>query len=159
MNFYDKTYNCIQSNKAPGLLEFPDEFLKEFYKDGKRAAGFVRITDDGERVTSCVWDEEAYQIWVSENPEPDPVEQKSAEARTKRDQLLAESDWTQVLDAPIDTGTRDAYRVYRQALRDIPEQDTFPEYIQWPDKPETTKAAPDPVDSAFDVLIGGDDNA
>ena len=159
MKYYNKQTNDIQSTPFQGALIFPDEFFSVYHTPGKRAAGFVTITDDGERVTSCVWNEEAYQMWVAENPEPDPVEQKAAEARAKRDQLLAESDWTQVLDAPIDTATRDAYRVYRQALRDIPEQDTFPDAIQWPDKPGTTKASPDPVDSAFDVLIGGDENA
>lgn len=69
MNYYDKETNFIQSTPAPGLLEFPDEFMPVFYSEGKRAAGFVKITDDGTTVTSCVWDEEAYQAWCEENPE------------------------------------------------------------------------------------------
>ena len=88
MNFYDKTYKCIQSNKAPGLLEFPDEFLKEFYKDGKRSAGFVTITDDGTTVTSCTWDEEAYQKWCAKNPEPDYLsENKTARIQQSKADL------------------------------------------------------------------------
>ncbi len=63
----------LQSTEAPGLLAFPDEFLPEFYKEGKRAAGFVTIEDDGKRVTACRWDEEAYQAWAAEHPEPDPL--------------------------------------------------------------------------------------
>lgn len=74
MNYYNKETNFIQSTQAPGLLEFPDEFMPEFYKEGKRAAGFVTIEDDGQRVTSCVWNEEEYQAWCAENPEPDPLE-------------------------------------------------------------------------------------
>lgn len=74
MNYYSKKTNFIQSTPAPGLLEFPDEFMSEFYKEGKRAAGFVDITDDGKRVTSCVWNEEEYQAWCAENPAPDPLE-------------------------------------------------------------------------------------
>ena len=69
MNYYNKETNFIQSTPAPGLLEFPDEFMPEFYKEGKRASGFVTITDNGTTVTSCVWDEEAYQKWCEENPE------------------------------------------------------------------------------------------
>lgn len=69
MNYYNKEYNFIQSTPATGLLEFPDEFMPEFYKEGKRAAGFVDITDDGQRVTSCVWNEEKYLAWCEENPE------------------------------------------------------------------------------------------
>ena len=56
----------------------------------------------------------------------------SANVRTKRNKLLAESDWTQVADAPVDKA---AWATYRQALRDITEQDGFPENVSYPDKP------------------------
>lgn len=78
------------------------------------------------------------------------------EVRSKRDKLLADTDWTQVLDAPIDAATREAYRVYRQALRDIPEQEGFPDTIIWPELPAVTKADPDPVDTAVDTMLGGE---
>ena len=84
------------------------------------------------------------------------VSMTADEARTKRDKLLAATDWTQVLDAPIDAATREAYRAYRQALRDLPEQEGFPETIIWPELPSVTKADPDPVDTAVDTLLGGD---
>ena len=84
------------------------------------------------------------------------VPMTSDEARTQRDKLLAATDWTQVLDAPIDAATREAYRAYRQALRDLPEQEGFPETITWPELPSVTKADPDPVDTAVDTLLGGD---
>lgn len=54
------------------------------------------------------------------------------EVRTKRDSLLAESDWTQVADAPVDQA---AWATYRQALRNIPAQDGFPTSVQWPVEP------------------------
>ena len=73
MNYYNKETNRIQSTPAPGLLEFPDEFMPVYYMEGKRAAGFVTTTDDGQKVTSCVWDEGSYQAWCDENPEqPEP---------------------------------------------------------------------------------------
>ena len=78
------------------------------------------------------------------------------EARYQRNKLLEESDWTQVLDAPIDATTREAYRVYRQALRGIPEQEGFPGTITWPELPAVTKADPDPVDTAVDTMLGGE---
>lgn len=78
------------------------------------------------------------------------------EVRAQRDKLLADTDWTQVLDAPIDSATREAYRTYRQALRDIPEQESFPETITWPELPSVTKADPDPVDTAVDTMLGGE---
>ena len=75
------------------------------------------------------------------------------EARAKRDKLLAATDWTQTLDAPIDTTTREAYRACRQALRDIPQQEGFPGVIEWPVLPEIVKADPDPVDTAVDAML------
>ena len=77
------------------------------------------------------------------------------EARAQRDKLLEDTDWTQVLDAPIDADTREAYRAYRQALRDIPEQEGFPHSITWPELPVKVKAAPDPVDEAVGLLLSG----
>ena len=69
-----KAYSALQFNPGPGLLYFPDEFIPVFYPSDKRAAGFVTITDDGTTVTSCVWDETAYQAWCEENPAPDALE-------------------------------------------------------------------------------------
>ena len=58
------------------------------------------------------------------------------EVRAKRDQLLQESDWTQLPDAPhLDVK---AWATYRQALRDVASQPGFPYTITWPTKPEVS---------------------
>jgi len=54
------------------------------------------------------------------------------EVRAKLDSLLAESDWTQVADAPVDKA---AWATYRQSLRDIPQQAGFPTNVVWPVEP------------------------
>ena len=59
--------------------------------------------------------------------------------RAQRDRLLAATDWTQTLDAPLDKVTQEAMRTYRQALRDIPQQVGFPEAITWPEMPIAEK--------------------
>jgi len=51
--------------------------------------------------------------------------------RKQRTEKLAESDWTQVADAPVDKA---AWATYRQALRDITTQPGFPWEITWPTK-------------------------
>ena len=67
-------------------------------------------------------------------PDPGPTEEQlAAQARSERDVLLSQSDWTQVADAPVD---HQAWADYRQALRDVPEQEGFPTDINWPTKPE-----------------------
>ena len=63
----------------------------------------------------------------------DAIAAKDAEqakaVRTQRNQLLAESDWTQLADAPVDKTT---WSVYRQSLRDISSQKGFPWDVVWP---------------------------
>ena len=66
------------------------------------------------------------------NPDQRAREQEASEVRAQRDALLAETDWTQVSDAPVNA---QAWADYRQALRDVPEQPGFPGDIEWPAKP------------------------
>lgn len=59
--------------------------------------------------------------------------QKDAEqaknVRATRDAKLAECDWTQVADAPVDKAV---WATYRQALRDVTAQTGFPWTVEWP---------------------------
>jgi hypothetical protein len=57
---------------------------------------------------------------------------KVNEVKFMRDRLLVESDWTQVADAPVDKA---AWGLYRQQLRDITKQQSFPFDIIWPIQP------------------------
>ena len=52
--------------------------------------------------------------------------------RTRRNQLLDETDWWAVSDRTMSQSELD----YRQTLRDITEQDGFPTDVTWPTKPE-----------------------
>jgi hypothetical protein len=52
--------------------------------------------------------------------------------RDDRNKRLAECDWTQLPDAPVDAT---AWASYRQALRDITSQPGFPWDLQWPGQP------------------------
>lgn len=60
-------------------------------------------------------------------------EQLSEMARQKRDLLLSESDWTQLPDIP--DAVKSVWAVYRNDLRNIPQQEGFPQSIVWPKKP------------------------
>jgi hypothetical protein len=52
--------------------------------------------------------------------------------REQRNKLIAECDWTQVADAPVD---KETWATYRQALRDVPTQAGFPWDVTWPEAP------------------------
>lgn len=70
------------------------------------------------------------------SPAPSPTsEQLAIDARQKRDSLISETDWTVLADAPLTTAQKNAWKAYRQALRDVPSQSGFPDSITWPVKP------------------------
>lgn len=77
--------------------------------------------------------------YVPPPPPPPPTDEEvAAQVRAERNRLLAESDWTQLPDARAAMGEAKAaeWDAYRQALRDIPEQEGFPRDVLWPDSPE-----------------------
>jgi len=55
----------------------------------------------------------------------------AASERAKRDELLKATDHYGLSDVTMS----DEMTVYRQALRDVPQQETFPSSITWPEKP------------------------
>ena len=71
---------------------------------------------------------------IPEPAPPDP-ENVAAEVRAKRNELLAATDWTQLADSQLDEEAQAAMRAYRQALRDIPQQEGFPLSVEWPEEP------------------------
>jgi hypothetical protein len=65
---------------------------------------------------------------------PIDLEALAVSIRAQRDSKLAETDWTQASDIP--QATKEKWATYRQALRDIPQQEGFPATVVWPVKPE-----------------------
>ncbi len=78
--------------------------------------------------------EQNYDIWL-QGAKDKEYNDLAKEARDKRDKLLQETDWTQLLDNTLSNELQTQYREYRQALRDIPQQEGFPYNITWPEKP------------------------
>jgi len=81
--------------------------------------------------------------WLDDSPKPTKDELVAAwpgvldarawaQVRAERDLLLAASDWTQVADAPVDPAP---WKVYRQALRDVPQTFATPDDGTWPEVP------------------------
>lgn len=58
--------------------------------------------------------------------------EQAKSVRENRNKRLAESDWTQLADAPVDSAV---WATYRQALRDVTAQSGFPWEVTWPDAP------------------------
>lgn len=68
------------------------------------------------------------------------IESLSLQARAQRDSKLAECDFVMMSDSPASEACKSAFVAYRQALRDVSEQENFPLEVVWPEKPEYIKA-------------------
>jgi hypothetical protein len=77
-----------------------------------------------------------YKSWVQNNATTEEisyrVENQWETIRIQRNELLTECDWTQLADIPSET--KEAWIIYRQALRNITSQSN-PFSIEWPSKP------------------------
>jgi len=74
-----------------------------------------------------------YSVAEMDQETKDALDAKQAALiRSERTQKLAESDWTQVADAPVN---KETWAVYRQSLRDVTTQTGFPWEVIWPAKP------------------------
>lgn len=74
---------------------------------------------------------------VEEIPQPTEEEKrakKEAEVRAKRDYLISQTDYLLQPDYPISAEDLEKVKAYRQALRDVPEQEGFPFDVVWPEE-------------------------
>jgi hypothetical protein len=79
------------------------------------------------------------QTWVVTDASAEEIANRTNDAkdsvRAERDAKLAETDWLVVKHLERNENIPGAWEVYRQALRDVPQQPGFPENVVWPDKP------------------------
>jgi hypothetical protein len=94
------------------------------------------VADDGSAWIGATWNGSSF----STKPDPRTTDQINADAladmRAKRDNLLAESDWTQNRDVTLSNDSD--WTTYRQALRDLPAGKTTKAHVDgatWPTKP------------------------
>ena len=62
-------------------------------------------------------------------------EELASLARSDRNILLDQSDWTQMPDSALSDSKKKEWIAYRKSLRDIPSQSGFPKTITWPTMP------------------------
>ena len=72
---------------------------------------------------------------IPEKTEAEKREEAEKSVRAKRDSLISETDYLLASDYPISAEDLEAVKVYRQALRDVPQQAGFPFDVVWPDLP------------------------
>ena len=90
---------------------------------------FDRAKQRLSRGTPTLVDGEYVTNWVVTDI---PAAELGKKIRDERNKKLAESDWTQLADSPVNKAD---WAAYRQALRDVPEQTSFPSTVVWPKVP------------------------
>jgi len=79
------------------------------------------------------------QVWVVTDASAQEIAQRTEDqasnVRSSRDQKLVESDWVVIKSMETDVPELDAWKSYRQALRNIPQQSGFPWNVNWPENP------------------------
>ena len=61
--------------------------------------------------------------------------------RCARDYILNTTDWTQLADAPLTDVEKQEWTIYRQTLRDLPEQNITEDFL-FPEPPELLDTIP-----------------
>lgn len=115
--------SCFGSSEDGNILNNVPEgydYLEGQSDPQRQVVASGEIVDKPDNVLSAIDTERAYQEALNQ-------------ALSLRRDRLFNSDWTQVPDAPVDQA---AWQVYRQALRDITEQQGFPLNIIWPQPPQ-----------------------
>ena len=92
-----------------------------------------RLVTQAPALVNGVWTVSRIAVAKDQAQIDNETAQMAANVRSNRNNKLTASDWTQVIDAPVDKA---AWATYRQALRDITGQAGFPHEVNWPTKPE-----------------------
>lgn len=114
--------------------EILDEFGGDVVFEGPQASPTRYQTSfrDGVEEVNGQWFTK-YSVAEMEQEAKDALDAQQAKAvREDRNKRLAETDWTQLTDAPVNSA---AWGTYRQGLRDVTAQSGFPWEVTWPTQP------------------------
>ncbi len=64
------------------------------------------------------------------------IEEKWSQIKVKREKLLFSTDYTQFDDSPLTIEKKADFAIYRQALRDLPQNYSNADDIDWPQMPQ-----------------------
>ncbi len=81
------------------------------------------------------WAQELVRRTISEEQYQNNVDVLSQAVKADRSRMLVSCDWVVAKSIEDGTPVPDAWKTYRQALRDIPSQEGFPFNITWPQRP------------------------
>ena len=82
----------------------------------------AEVSVSGDNINSITWHNGTTPISKADIEAQFPIvelDMAMEDLRSKRNKQLADSDWTQLADVGLNAAERNAWMIYRQALRDI----------------------------------------
>jgi hypothetical protein len=76
------------------------------------------------------------KTWVDTRTDQQKYDDAASAVIQQRNDLLYQSDWTQIPNNPLSPAQQDQWAAYRQQLRDVTSQSGYPFNVVWPTKPE-----------------------
>jgi hypothetical protein len=123
----------------PHRIKFPDgrtktdntTFTKEDLINVNITGPYIKPSV--EEYQNVIWDRESMEYKIFDTPD----EHLYSLIRSHRNDLLQESDWTQLVDCKLSKTLIEEYQTYRQMLRDFPSTITNPktQILSWPVSP------------------------
>jgi hypothetical protein len=113
-------------------LQTNEAYLQGKYNDITNWVKNGQITSRPEPPTEFHSFDPQLEQWVDPRTQEQILSEKWHQIRKQRNQLLQQSDWTQLPDVPIQT--KELWATYRQQLRDVTNQ-ADPFNITWPVTP------------------------
>lgn len=130
-NIIDNKCDIVfNTNITEEKIRGDEEITKKYVYDTYRLRANYRPN-----LEQILTNEEGYKKWLKLAKDTE-YKEFAKKIRAKRDELLAETDWTQVTDTVLTKEKQEEYKIYRQELRDITKQQDFPYDVAFPDKPQ-----------------------
>ena len=126
----------LQVNCNNGFQNFDSGTVSISYMQGLKMKTIVDLATNTVQVVPLSAEEQTLFDAAQAEYEAGADARLAFEVRKERDIRLRGSDWAILEDTPTD---KVVWQTYRQALRDVPQQEGFPQEIIWPEKPEQRK--------------------
>ena len=135
---YESEFRKLNSNTSfpyPISAETLSEFGADVVLEGPQASPtrYQTAFSDGVEEIDGKWYTKYSVADLDDEAKAAKDAEQAKSVRQSRDQKLKDSDWTQVADAPVN---KEDWAAYRQALRNLPEQEGFPWTVTYPTQPD-----------------------
>ena len=138
-----------QETQETVIEQVPNTYYYEKIYDDKHLGSFTESTQLAYQLgwqdnTVAISDTEVSELngwtylkgYAPKKTEEQKLNELASKIRTKRNSLLAETDYFLMPDYPISQECLEKVKEYRQELRDITKQDGFPNDVTFPDFPK-----------------------